>query len=481
MALAVGMAVAATGCGGSAMGGNYGPPGEFGATQGGVQDMTLARSLVDEGKVPPPEAIIVEAMFSEHDLPLEGAPCDTLLCLRAAMGIAPDDGGETSAWVQIGMSSTIDPDAYERPSQTIVVTVDVSGSMGWDYVGDSTPGALSMLLLHEIADRLDENDRFAIVTFGSRSVVHLDLTQGSEQFLIHRKIEELHQAGSTDMESGMRTAYPLAVSALGTTDEVRVMVLSDYQPNVGATSPSDFQRIAMNGAEDGVGLTLFGLGLGLGPAVMSAMSEIRGANAFSLVSPEEVGRLMEDSWPWMVSPIAYDLDVKLIPQSGFNLAGSYGFPGEEGDAQASLEVATVFLSRRKGAMLVELKPAEGIEIPFAEASLQLSYLMLDGTPMTESLTATYEGQPLSDSGKFMPQEGIAKTVALALLVTGMHEAADLYGSNRVEAVEIMLATVNRFTADAAEIGDPAIDAEVDFANAMLALMRSGAPQGNFYP
>ena len=67
-----------------------GPPGgEFGATQGGVQDMSLARELVAQGRVPPPEAFVVEAMFSEHDLPIAGPPCQTTLCLRAAMGIAP--------------------------------------------------------------------------------------------------------------------------------------------------------------------------------------------------------------------------------------------------------------------------------------------------------------------------------------------------------------------------------------------------------
>src|SRR5687767_3443 len=75
---------------------------EFGATQGGVKDMTFARGLVETGQVPPAEAFVVEAMFSEHDLPLQGAPCSTLLCLRSAMGIAPNAQGSSAAWVQVG-------------------------------------------------------------------------------------------------------------------------------------------------------------------------------------------------------------------------------------------------------------------------------------------------------------------------------------------------------------------------------------------
>jgi Ca-activated chloride channel family protein len=461
---------------------NSGPPGggEFGATQGGVQDMTLARTIVEEGRVPPPESLIVEAMFSEHDLPLEGEPCRQTLCLRSALAVAPDAEGESAAWVQVGMSSTINPDTYVRPTQTIVATVDVSGSMGYSYSSGPSPNALSKQLMHDIVDELGEGDQFAIVTFGSSSSVYLPMTPATQQRTIHDSISSIRENGSTNMEAGMRTAYPLAASAVGETDEVRVMVFSDYQPNVGATTPTDFQDIAIRGAEDGVGLTLFGLGLGLGPDVMSAMSEIRGANAFSLIETEDVGELMDDSWPWMVCPLAYDLSVTLAASEGLYVAGAYGFPGEVGEPQAKLDVATIFLSKRKGAMLIELAPAER-PIDFAQADLSLSYLKLDGTTVHEGLEATYAGEPLDEAGKFMPQPGIEKTVALALLVSGMKQAAELYGSDRADAVTAMESVVERFTADAVSIADPAIDDEVLFANAMLELMRSGAEQGNFYP
>ena len=60
------------------------PTGDFGATQGGVQDMGLARELIASGRVPPAEAFVVEGMFSEHDLGLTGEACARTLCLRGA-------------------------------------------------------------------------------------------------------------------------------------------------------------------------------------------------------------------------------------------------------------------------------------------------------------------------------------------------------------------------------------------------------------
>ena len=82
---------------------------DFGATQGGVQDMGFARELIASGQVPPPEAFVVEGMFSEHELGLSGDPCERVLCLRTAVGVAPTLDATPSGWLQVGLSSTIDP------------------------------------------------------------------------------------------------------------------------------------------------------------------------------------------------------------------------------------------------------------------------------------------------------------------------------------------------------------------------------------
>src|SRR5262245_41852193 len=148
--------VCAIGCGG---GGGYG--GDFGATPGGVKDLHLARELIAMGMVPPADALLVEAMFAEHDLPLEGAPCARTLCVRAAAGFAPDGGGQPRGYAQVGLSSTIDPATWERPSTTFIFTVDVSGSMGWG--SGTTPGEMSRRLMNELTDQLQPDDQVAIV------------------------------------------------------------------------------------------------------------------------------------------------------------------------------------------------------------------------------------------------------------------------------------------------------------------------------
>jgi Ca-activated chloride channel family protein len=457
--------------------------GDFGATPGGVQDMTFARGVVENGQVPPPEAFVVEGMFSEHDLPLEGAPCSTLLCLRSAMGIAPNAAGSSAAWVQVGMSSTIDPATFKRPSLAVVATVDVSGSMGWDYGngGGSSPAAIAHALLWNVASRLDANDRFALVTYGSSVDMALDWTKGDDA-TIKTAIGELDEGGSTNMEAGMELAYKLALEAKGTADEVRVMLFTDAQPNVGATSGSEFETMVAKGADDGIGITVFGAGLGLGADLVNRMSHLRGANAFSVLDANEVGVFMQDNWPWLAVPIAHDLKLSVAPSQGLELTHAYGFPtGEAGATSAtSLDVASVFLSKRKGALLLELSPEVEQQLAGASVDIDLSYSDRAGEAVTSSLQASYEGQALDERGVYMPQASVEKTVALALLVQAMHDAAEKYATSHEEAIAILEPALDRFKADAAAIGDAAIEAEAAFWVKLLELMKSGAAQGSFY-
>jgi Ca-activated chloride channel family protein len=456
--------------------------GSFGATPGGVQDMGLARDLVSQGMVPPPEAFVVEGMLSEHDLPIDGPPCQDPLCLRAVMGVAPDSEGMTSAWVQIGFSSSVDPDTFDRPALTLVVALDVSGSMGASYADKPTPLEISKTLLREIVGELNASDRFALVTYGSdvHTVVELAPVVSSSELLLI--IDSLHHGGSTYMEAGLDAAFAIATGAVGQTGEVRVLLLTDVRPNVGTTEPSAFQTQAENAATHGVGLTVFGTGLGLDNTLMTAISGLRGGNAFSLMDTEDVDRMMTDQWPWMFCPIAYELSLTLSP-TGLSLRRAYGFPpGPDGEAPTQLQVKTIFLSRNKGATLVQLEPdATHTTLVGTGVALQFAYQTTTGAPVTTSDGCSYEGQPLDPNGQYLPQTGIARAVALAVLVTTLGRAAAIYAAAPGQAIDIARGALTRITADAAALGDASLDVEVAFTASLLTLMENGAPQSTFYP
>jgi Ca-activated chloride channel homolog len=463
----------------TACGGMYGS--DFGATPGGVKDLTLARELIAAGQVPPPDALLVEAMFAEHDLGVNGLACEQLLCLRAAAGIAPDVSGAPTGWVQIGLSSTVDPETWVRPSTTFVMTVDVSGSMGWENDGGTyaSAGSVARTLLRSLGDELRPDDRVAIVTYGSDVEVPLGLVAGDDD-RYRRVVDGLGTDGSTNMEAGLLRAYDLAEEAAldGTTAQTRVLLFTDVQPNVGATDAGSFENLATMGADRGIGITVLALGTGIGPEVMRGIAHVPYANAFSLMSDEDAGDLMADQWPWFTTPIAFDLHVEVTPATGFSLGELYGFPSGSDEEVPGMTVETVFLSKRKGALLFSLRPDEGTDLSALGANLLLSYRTPSGELFSGTLTPAYDGSPLDERGQHFAQPSTARTVALALLVSEMHEAAVAYGTAPETAAARMRAAHERFAADAA--GDETLSAEVPFSQALLDLMAAGAPQGTLY-
>ena len=452
--------------------------GELGATPGGVQDMGLARELVKNGTVPPKEAFTVEGMFSEYDLPLEGKACEELLCLRGALGVAPTLNEESSAWVQVGLSSSLDIERFERPSLSLVLVIDVSGSMGWEYQTVyeeyQTPLKVAQSLLNKLIPELNVQDEVAIVTYGSSARTSLEFTSGHKHEDARGVIDGLRAGGSTAMEAGLRLAYELMSEANNRTAEKRLLLFTDVQPNVGATTATEFERLVQNGANEGTSITVFGVGIGLGPDIFETMSKVRGGNAFSLFGSEEINKIVKEDWPFLVSPVAYDLSLRLLPSNGFRVAEGYGFPTTNNKAE--LNVSTVFFSRRRGALLVRLSKQDS---DFENLSVQglLSYETLDRKLKSQTLDLKYNGQPLKD-GHYYEQPSVGKTVALGLLVSNMRKAVEMYGTRREEAVSLMQDTLKRFRTDTENY--PELSQEVSFAQALYELMRSGAKQGTLY-
>jgi Ca-activated chloride channel family protein len=474
LAAAAAATVIAAGCGG--LDGAGSPGGGTGATVGGVKDLRLARELIAHGQIPPPAALLVEGMFAEHDLALAGAPCLDTLCLRAAAGIAPDNAGLPRGWIQVGLSSNVDPALYRRPATTFIFTVDTSGSMGWGADELSTPGELARAVLHQLADRVGAGDRAAIVTYGDSVTVPLPFT--ADRARLHAAIDDLAESGVTDMESGVRRAIELGLAARERGEQVRIVLFTDVQPNVGLTAPSGFEQLVQQAALQGVQTTVLGLGLGMGPEIMQSMAHVRGANAFGIVTDEDVTTFIADEYPWFVAPIAYDLGVDLELPAGLDLATPYGFPAGFAE-DPRLEAASVFLSKRRGALLVSLA-GDDAALAGLSAGLALRWTTPNGVAHSTRLDVARAGAALDERGQWFAQDAVERTTALALLVDGMHRAAEQYPFSPAEAEVTMAQAAERFEADAAASGADDLLAEVDLARAMLALIRQRAPQGTLY-
>ena len=111
------------------------------------------------------------------------------------------------------------------------------------------------------------------------------------------------------------------------------------------------------------------------------------------------------------------------------------------------------------------------------------YITREGETVSDTLNSAYDGEALDARGQYFEQTSVARSVALALLVSNMREAARLYSENREAAVTRLSAATARFEEDTnalAALDREDLTVEIKLAKDLLALMQEGAPQGTLY-
>ena len=337
----------------------------MGATPGGAQDIGSFRDRVADGQIPLPQTFTPEGLFSEHDLPLTGpVPCKQTFCAEAeAMEVALVGQEEVEFLAQLGFSSGLDPKTFERAPLNLIVVVDRSGSMSGD------PLDLVQASLRAVHEQLGPDDQIAIVGYDSTAHVMLSpvpVTRAKRKS-IRRSIAQLDPGGATAMEEGLRLAFELAgdsaPSFKGTT---RVMLFTDERPNVGRTDAGSFMSMARAASRKGVGLTTIGVSTHFGAELAQEVSSVRGGNLFFFPRVQDMRETFAEEFDTMVTELAYDLNLELSPAPGMKITGVYGIPGSAiawRDDTIVLDIETIFLSRRKGAIYVGLSRDAQAHLP----------------------------------------------------------------------------------------------------------------------
>jgi len=344
-----------------------------GVTPGGSQDIRYARDLIANGQIPAEEHFTAEGLFSEHDLPLDGDECGQTLCPRAAASWTDPVGAiGPEMLIQLGFGTNITADNFQRRPLNLALAVDISGSMS---SGDKMPSTRDAL--HTLVDQLDSGDRMALVAFDNTATLLQGRTvmDAAGRTAMHNTINGLGPQGGTCIECGMQKAYDQVAPHAGDVDiEDRVMLFTDAQPSLSA----------------------FGVGLDLGSELVSELTKVRGGNAFYLADADAIAKIFDEEFDFIVSPIAYDLEVQVDAGAGMEFAAAYGAPLDDPAPEIDFGASTLFLSKRKGGIGVTLRHADGG--PFYNdtpapglATFHMTYETIEGDLKEDTVEVSYEG------------------------------------------------------------------------------------------
>ena len=360
---------------------NYGC--QLGVTQGGAQDIGLARDVIQNGEIPYLEQFTVEGLFSEHDLPLSGEDCQEVLCPRYGVAMfSPIQGGDREMLVQVGFGTKITADAFQRRNLHVSLVVDVSGSMGGDKISIMKDALLTL------SHQLHSGDRVSLIAFDDSPEIRMEMQHMNEVGLakLRDEIRNLRPQGGTNIEGGMRLGYRTITPQMANEDmEHRLMLFTDANPNIGATGIDSFLGMARHYASSGVGISVFGVGLDLGSELTSEVSKTRGGNSFYLGNEEANTKIFDEEFAYIVSPIGYDFEVNVELTTDVEMNEIYGSTTDVDSLGFSFGASTLFLSSRTGGIGVTLK---GVDVPLEKlepkfVSVDLRYKTLDLEPKEE--------------------------------------------------------------------------------------------------
>ncbi|TKC98908.1 vWA domain-containing protein [Polyangium fumosum] len=331
------------------------PGGGLALGGGGAQGYGYFRKIVGDGSVPKADVLTVEGFLREFSLPLTGAAaCHALVCVDPAVAV---DSEKRRLYVQLGMSSSMTAEAFQRDPLNLAVVLDVSGSMSATDATEKSRLEWAKDALVQTIHELDEADMLSIVLFDTNSEILVRPAPVRDKQVLIAKVKALQTRGSTNLEAGLRDGFKLVGENVDRLAgyEHRVLLISDAGLNTGVTDTASLQRLVTEQAGRRIGLTALGLGENFHQSVIHAISNSRGGNYMFVQSGKDMLRYFE-AFDYLVTPVAYDFNVgALVQDLGAELVRTYGVTTEAGaqPTRSLIDLKTLFFTEAGGAILLE--------------------------------------------------------------------------------------------------------------------------------
>jgi Ca-activated chloride channel family protein len=267
----------------------------------------VRRFLDTEGRLPPKDAIRIEELLNYFPYDYPAPPADAPHPFAAGVDIAVCPWEPSHQLVRIALKGKTFPEA-ERAAANLVFLLDVSGSM-------DQPNKLPLLkqALKLLVDRLEAEDRVAIVVYAGAAGLVLPSTAGQEKAAILAALDRLSAGGSTNGGAGIELAYRIAAENFVDGGVNRVILATDGDFNVGVSDRGSLTRLVEAKAKSGVFLTVLGFGTGnVKDGQMEDLSNRGNGNYAYVDSLREARKVLVEEGLGTLVTIAKDVKIQIF-------------------------------------------------------------------------------------------------------------------------------------------------------------------------
>jgi len=276
------------------------------------------RRMLNAGQLPPAGAVRIEEMINYFTYQYPKPEDNALFSVNTEMAACPWNANHRLALIGLQGRQI----AYDKlPASNLVFLIDVSGSMD---EADKLP--LVKQSLNLLVDQLREQDKVAMVVYTGNAGLVLPATSGANKAKIKEAINNLDAGGSTAGGEGIKLAYKVARENLRQGGNNRVILCTDGDFNVGASSDDELERMIEKERQAGVYLTVLGYGTGnYQDAKMQKLADKGNGNHAYIDGIAEAKKVLINEFGGTLFTIAKDvkLQVEFNPQKvkGYRLIG----------------------------------------------------------------------------------------------------------------------------------------------------------------
>ncbi len=193
------------------------------------------------------------------------------------------------------------------PASNIVFLIDVSGSMSQENKLPLLKSSLKVLL-----NQLRPKDKVGIVVYAGSAGMVLPPTSAGEKEKIIQALDKLEAGGSTAGGEGIELAYTLAKQNFIKGGNNRVVLATDGDFNVGASSASDIEALITEKRKTGIFLTCLGYGMGnYKDNTMEILADKGNGNYAYIDNMQEANKFLGREFAGNIYTIAKDVKVQI--------------------------------------------------------------------------------------------------------------------------------------------------------------------------
>ena len=343
----------------------------IGFSTGGAKDTNNFRENIKNGYFPISTDITYNGLFYDYYFDTgKKTESEQLFSPSYSCAISKDPiSYRKEFYMTVGLNSNIKESDFQRKKLNLVAVLDISGSMSsgfssyyYDRFAKDSKNTLeseeddkkskmeiAKESLNILIDQLKGDDRFGVVLFSDIASVEKQMELISETDINSTKknFSEIRAYGGTNLEAGYTEATKLFEKYKNSNKdeyENRIILITDAMPNYGKISKEGLLSYVKGNAKEGIFTTFIGVGVDFNTGLIEEISDVKGANYYSVHNSKEFKERMGEQFEFMVTPLVFDLNLNL-KSDDYNIEMVYGSDSSKGNKGNLMKVNTLFPSK----------------------------------------------------------------------------------------------------------------------------------------